>query len=168
MAWKGNQKRVAAGKKGGRPKKKLIVATEAVTIDDDVGDEEMADVEQPAAVEKAAAEKEAAEEQPACGLLALPWEWWEVAVVLQRRPLLQARFLGLVGMTCKLLHEELDTVYLSPGTTVRQQSPTALRQHSDSTPTAPTAPTIDSSDSSDRVRQHYDSKNARDHVYTLS
>ena len=26
----------------------------------------------------------------------------------------------------------------------------------------------DSSDSSDRVRQHYDSKNARDHVYTLS
>ena len=111
MAWKGNQKRVAAGKKGGRPKKKLIVATEAVTIDDDVGDEEMADVEQPAAVEKAAAEKEAAEEQPACGLLALPWEWWEVAVVLQRRPLLQARFLGLVGMTCKLLHEELDTVY---------------------------------------------------------
>ena len=111
MAWKGNQKRVAAGKKGGRPKKKLIVATEAVTIDDDVRDEEMADVEQPAAVEKAAAEKEAAEEQPACGLLALPWEWWEVAVVLQRRPLLQARFLGLVGMTCKLLHEELDTVY---------------------------------------------------------
>ena len=45
---------------------------------------------------------------------------------------------------------------LSPGTTVRQQSPTALRQHSDS------------SDSSDRVRQHYDSENARDHVYTLS
>ena len=43
-----------------------------------------------------------------------------------------------------------------------------VRQHSDSTPTAPTAPTIDSSDSSDRVRQHYDSKNARDHVYTLS
>ena len=37
--------------------------------------------------------------------------WWEVAVILQRRPLLQARFLGLVGMTCKLLHEEVDTVY---------------------------------------------------------
>ena len=49
-----------------------------------------------------------------------------------------------------------------------RQYDSKVRQHSDSTPTAPTAPTIDSSDSSDRVRQHYDSKNARDHVYTLS
>ena len=75
MAWKGNQKRVAAGKKGGRPMKQLVVAAEAVAIDDGDGYVEMADVEQPAAAEKAAAEKEAAEEQPACGLLALPWDW---------------------------------------------------------------------------------------------
>ena len=111
MAWKGNQKRVAAGKKGGRPKKQLVVAVEAVAIDDGDGDVDMADVEQPAAAEEVAAEKRAAEEQPACGILALPWDWWGVAVIAQRRPLLQARFLGLVGMTCKYLHEHVDTVY---------------------------------------------------------
>ena len=63
MAFKGNQKRVLAGKKGGRPKKMVIVATEAVAIDEADGDVEMADEEQPAAAEAAAAEKTTAEEE---------------------------------------------------------------------------------------------------------
>ena len=109
MPRKGNQKHVAAGKKG-RDLQLERLKMEAVVVAISDEDVEMADEEQPAAAE-AVAEKAVAEEQPACGLLALPWDWWEVAVVLQRRPLRQARFLGLVGMTCKLLHTELDTVY---------------------------------------------------------
>ena len=113
MAFKGNQKRVLAGKKGGRPKKMVIVATEAVAIDEADGDVEMADEEQPAAAEAAAAEKTTAEEeeQPAYSLLALPWNFWDVVVLLQHRPLMQTRLLGLAGTTCKFFRAHLDTVY---------------------------------------------------------
>ena len=110
MPRKGNQKRVAAGKKGRDLQlKRLKMEVAVVAIADE--DVEMADEEQPAAAEEAAEKAVAEEEQPACGLLSLPWNFWDVAVILQHRPLLQTRLLGLAGMTCKFFREHLDTVH---------------------------------------------------------